>query len=518
MMTYVLGRDRFSPENIVAIARGAARLAMPEGTSERWEKARAFVERRVKDGLPIYGVSTGFGASCENEIPAGLAAELSTNLYRYHGCGQGPLLADLESAAVLVCRLAQLAEGWSGMRPETLAAMVALLDARVLPCIPAWGSVGASGDLTPLSYVAAVLSGEREATFRGEKMTAKAALENANLAPITLAAKESLSIMNGTSVMTALACLGFERARTLTHAHAAVTALVSFAMRGNPSHFDARLFAAKPHAGSVQYASNVRSWLGVSEHPAARAAGVVDGRIQDPYSVRCSPHVVGVLADALTSFEGMLTTEINGAGDNPLIDPDTGDVLHGGNFYGGHVGFICDTLKSLVASAAEVHERQVILLNQPRTSGGLPENLVLASSGSRTAHHGFKAMEILASSLVADALRKTMPASSFSRSTEGHNQDKVPMGAHAARDLGEILDLSESVLVIALLAACQGVDARNAARELPKRLSRVYERVRALVSTNTADRRQDVDLDKAITAYREGTLGLERGTNANEAP
>ncbi len=508
MTTFVLGRDSLSPLAVARVARGEARVVASddEGARNRWAAARAVVDKRVAEGPAIYGVSTGFGASCENAVPAEQAAALAQNLFRYHGCGHGPALSDEESAAVLVCRAAQLANGWSGMRRSTFEALLALLEARVLPRIPAFGSVGASGDLTPLSYVAAVLAGEREATHRGELMSAKDALARAGLVPVALAAKESLSLMNGTSVMTAMACLGFERATRFVQAHAAVTALVTAVTRGNASHFDARIFEAKPHAGSVAYAERVRDWLGVGPRPPARGE---EARIQDPYSLRCAPHVVGVLADGLAALEPMLTTEINGAGDNPLVCAETGEVLHGGNFYGGHVGFVCDTLKSLVASAAEVLERQVVLLNQPRTSGGLPENLVLAGP----AHHGFKAMEILASSLVADALRKTMPASSFSRSTEGHNQDKVPMGAHAARDLRDIIELSEAVLAIALLGACQGVDARGAGAggisDLPAPLAALHARVREIVPANTADRRQDIDLDALLAAYRAGTLGLE---------
>lgn len=265
--------------------------------------------------------------------------------------------------------------------------------------------------------------------------------------------------MNGTSVMTALTALAFERAKTFANAHALITAWNSFVLHGQAAHFDKRIFESKPHSGSVEYAKKVRTFLNVSDTPELHP-----GRIQDPYSIRCTPHVLGVLLEALQFFAPMLEVELNGAGDNPLICPNTGDVLHGGNFYGGHIGFIADTLKSLIASSAETLERQLILLNHRQTNNGLPENLVLAPQNERHAHHGFKALEILASSLIAEALKLSMPASSFSRSTEGHNQDKVPMGSIAARELRTVLHFTDTLCYFPFLPQ------RKPATQEPKRI------------------------------------------------
>jgi histidine ammonia-lyase len=498
-----LGESSFTPRAVSNVAHGRQALLLSSSKAfvSRLLDARAAVDARTKDGPPIYGVTTGFGASCKNTVGAAEAAHLVQNLYRYHGCGVGDSLSPVEGAAVLVCRLVQLAAGWSGIRVETLRALLALLEHGVIPRIPERGSVGASGDLTPMSYVAAVVSGEREAWYQGQILPAKEALSRAGLVPHQLGPKESLSIMNGTSVMTALACLGAVRARALCEATAVVTAFASAVLGTRADHFDERIYLAKPHPGSIHFAARVRSWLGVSPRPALAQNGV-----QAPYSVRCTPQVVGVLLDALGHADQVLATELHGAGDNPLVCADTGEVLHGGNFYGGHVAYVCDSLKVQVASVAEVCERQLVLLTSGRYQG-LPENLVLAKVAPET-HHGFKAMEILSSSLVAEALKNTMPATSFSRSTEAHNQDKVPMGTIASRDLRLNLELGETVLAISLLACAQAADARGGRASLPEPLRTVFGAVRELSPTLEEDRRMDQDIERVLVAYRDGRILL----------
>jgi histidine ammonia-lyase len=236
-------------------------------------------------------------------------------------------------------------------------------------------------------------------------------------------------------------------------------------------------------------------------------AAVAGARVQDRYSIRCAPHVIGVLLDALTMFRPLLETEVNSANDNPIIDAERDEVLHGGNFYGGHVAFAMDGLKAAVASVADLLDRQLALLCNPATSHGLPANLVALAGPSQVAHHGFKAMQITASALTAEALKLTMPASVFSRSTESHNQDKVSMGSIAARDCQRVLELSETVAIIELLALCQAVDLRGP--ETCKRRSRaLHAAVRALAPRNDGDRRQDVDIAAVLAVYRRGELPI----------
>jgi histidine ammonia-lyase len=497
-----LGQEPLRIEHVALAARGALRVRVSRepGFQRRIERGARVIADRLERGVPTYGVNTGFGASVKNAVPAAQAALLARNLPRYHGCGVGPLYSQGESRAIMLVRLASLCAGYSGVRPQVLAQLEALLEAGVVPAIPSRGSVGASGDLTPLSYVAALLTGEREAWLRGQLVPARRALEAVGLEPIELGPKESLAIMNGTSVMAALTCLSFARAEALARDAAALTTMALEAIGGQHAHFDARLFQAKAHPGQARCAAWIRGLLGAAEAPALR-----DGRIQERYSIRCAPHVIGVLVDALDFARGVLETEINGASDNPLIDPDTGDVLHGGNFYGGHVALAADTLKVQVANLADLMERQLVLLNDAAHNGGLPENLVGVRGPELHAHHGFKAMEITASALTAEALKLCMPASVFSRSTENHNQDKVSMGSIAAFDFARVVELVESVAAVHAIACAQAVELRGLERVAPG-VRKLHGVVRARVAATGHDRPMDHDIESLREHLREEGL------------
>ena len=502
MSELAIGARALRIEDVVQVAHGASPVRVSDDPTfvARIQRGAQVIERRVADSVPTYGVNTGFGASFKNTVAMQQALTLAENLPRYHGCGVGPLLSEQESRAVMLVRLATLAAGYSGVRLALLEQLAALLSAGVAPAIPARGSVGASGDLTPLSYVAALLMGERKAWLQGELVEAKQALAHAGLLPLSLQPKESLAIMNGTSVMTALSCLAFARAERIAEGAALQTAAVIEAMGAQRTHFDARLFQAKPHPGQATCARWIREALGVGEIPEKRP-----GRIQERYSLRCSPHVIGVLVDALAFSRPILEVELNGASDNPLIDPDSGDVLHGGNFYGGHVALVADTLKTQVANVADLLDRQLVLLNDPLQNGGLPENLNAVTGDERFAHHGFKAMEITASALTAEALKLSMPASVFSRSTEGHNQDKVSMGSIAAQDFQQIAELTETVLAVHLIASAQAVELRGVTQVAP-RIAELHRRVRERVPPTLRDRPMDGDIIAACTLVREGRV------------
>ncbi|MCZ6782712.1 MAG: aromatic amino acid ammonia-lyase [Proteobacteria bacterium] len=500
----MIGREALTIRDVLALARGDRRAVLDGDPDYRahLDAARRTVEKHLEAGSPIYGVTTGVGASIQNEIPADRRDELPLNLLRFHGTGTGPILGELEAAAIVAVRLVSLARGYSGVRPVLLERLCELLNNRLLPRVPEEGSVGASGDLTPLSYLAALVVGEREASLDGRVMTSAQALAEVGLEPLRLAPKESLSIMNGTSVMTALGCVAVERAQRLTRVAAAVTAMNVDVTRGNPGHFDARIFELKPHPGLQRVAAWIRDDLDVDAGGPGEPA-----RLQDRYSIRCAPHVIGVLADALDFTVRILETELNGVDDNPLIDPERGDILHGGNFYGGHVCFVMDALKTAVANVADLLDRQLSLVCMPETSGGLPENLIAGNGEGRVLHHGFKAMQITASALTAEALKLTMPASVFSRSTESHNQDKVSMGTIAARDCLRILELTETVTAIVLLAACQALDLREGGSQLPTPLA-IRDTVRKTVPMLREDRRQDRDIQRALELIRSGGLPL----------
>lgn len=451
----VIGPGRLRLEELVAYARGTCRLRLDATAQfrQRVVAGEAQLARRLAEGVKIYGVTTGYGDNCEIEVPPQRLEELPLNLTRYHGCGLGAPFRPAAVRAILAARLNSLARGFSAVRWELLAQIAALIEHDLLPRIPEEGSVGASGDLTPLSYVAAVLAGEREVWRRGSWTPAAAALREAGLAPLRLARKEGLAVMNGTAVMTGLACLAWDKAEYLTRLAARITSLASAALKGHRGHFSPALFAVKPHAGQAQAAGWI--WQDLT----GDAAETI--RLQDRYSLRCAPHVIGVLRDALTWMHRDLENELNSANDNPLLDPDTGELLHGGHFYGGHVGFAMDSLKIAVASVADLMDRQLALLVDPRFNSGLPQNLSGAPPAEAGLHHGFKAVQIAVSAWTAEALKLTMPATSFSRSTECHNQDKVSMGTIAARDALRVLELTEQVAAALLLAGRQALALRE---------------------------------------------------------
>jgi histidine ammonia-lyase len=443
---------------VVEVAQRGRAVALSEDPSwrSRIDKSAGYVEDAWRSNRAVYGVTTGFGDSVVRPVSPDLAAELQLHLTRFHGCGMGRHLDAETARAVVAARLVSLGTGYSGVRPVVLQRICDLLNHGITPLIPEEGSVGASGDLTPLSYVAAALFGEREVLYKGDTVPALDALADTALEPIKPSPKEALSIMNGTCAMTGMACLAFSRARYLSRVACRITAMAVEALRANKAHFDERIFAAKPHEGQAQAASQIRSDCGYTRE----YTNGFSGRLQAPYSIRCAPHVIGVLTDALPWIRTSLETELNSANDNPLVDPDTGDFLHGGNFYGGHVAFAMDSMKNAVANVADLLDRQLAVLVDPKTNNGLPPNLSGATEERASVNHGLKAVQIAVSAWTAEALKLTVPASVFSRSTECHNQDKVSMGTISARDCLRVLELSEQVTAASLLAASQGVELR----------------------------------------------------------
>jgi histidine ammonia-lyase len=453
--------SRLTIEDVCALAKRDARaeLSADPAFRARIRKGSDFLERLLREDGVVYGVTTGYGDSCTVVIPPDLVAELPHHLFAYHGVGLGRMLDPAETRAVLAARLQSLGQGVSGVSVELLEQLATFIAHDVLPQIPAEGSVGASGDLTPLSYVAAALCGERNVLFQGRIQPAAEALATLGRAPLRLRPKEGLAIMNGTAVMTALACLAWERADYVARLASRLTACNVLASAGNAHHFDEALFAVKPHAGQQRIAARVRVDLAVdSARPAARN----EQRLQDRYSLRCAPHVIGVLEDALPFFRQLIENELNSANDNPIIDAEREQVLHGGHFYGGHIAFAMDSLKNAVANVADLLDRQLALLVDTRYNHGLPSNLSGATGPRAAINHGLKALQISVSAWTAEALKQTMPASVFSRSTECHNQDKVSMGTIAARDCLRVLELTEQVCAGMLVAARQGVALRCA--------------------------------------------------------
>ncbi|MCX9157656.1 aromatic amino acid ammonia-lyase [Niveibacterium sp. 24ML] len=501
-----VGARRIRTGDVVAASQRRTAVALHDAPDfrARIERGAAFLDRLLAEDGVIYGVTTGYGDSCTVTIPPALVAELPQHLYTYHGCGLGRWLSADETRAVLVARLTSLAQGFSGVSWGLLAQIETLLAQDILPVIPAEGSVGASGDLTPLSYLAAVLCGERQVWVDGLIRDTAEVFAERGITPLRLRPKEGLAIMNGTAVMTGLACLAIERADYLARLATRLTGLACLALDGNAHHFDETLFSVKPHIGQQDVAARLRADLH-SDRPPRN-----EKRLQDRYSIRCAPHVIGVLEDALPFLRNTLENELNSANDNPIIDPDGEQVLHGGHFYGGHVAFAMDSLKNLVANLADLMDRQMALLVDTRFNHGLPSNLSGATGERAAINHGLKALQISLSAWTAEALKLTMPASVFSRSTECHNQDKVSMGTIAARDALRVLELVEQVAAGLLIAVRQGVALRRdlQAIELTDTLTGFLADLDALVPFIAEDRALDVDLRRVLDALRSQRWGL----------
>ena len=474
MQVLVVGETPLSIEDVVAVARQEKSVALP--ASAEWRKliqrGADFLDQLLQDEGVIYGVTTGYGDSCLVEIPAHQVNELPLHLSRFHGCGLGQNLDLITARAVVVTRLCSLARGYSGVSHALLQRLVWMLNENVIPVIPSEGSVGASGDLTPLSYIAGALVGERDVYYQGQIVPISQVYAEKSMQPLVMRPKEGLALMNGTAVMTAIACLNYKKAEQISLASTCITALNVLALEGNPSHFDEVLFAQKPHPGQQNIAAQLRDWLNSevqTEHQSSR--------LQDRYSLRCAPHIIGVFEDSKVWLRQFIENELNSSNDNPLIDPVNLRVLHGGHFYGGHIAQAMDSLKIMIANIADLMDRQLAQLVDYKMNNGLPRNLTGATDDRLPLNHGFKAVQIGVSAWTAEALKQTLSASIFSRSTECHNQDKVSMGTIAARDASRVIVLTEQVIAALCCASVQAIHLKG----LDGKLAEVLAAFRAWV-------------------------------------
>jgi histidine ammonia-lyase len=501
----VVGKDPLEIDAMIRVALHGAEVRLSEDSA--WIAQIAAGERRlaqaVADQTPIYAVTTGFGSNCGTRITAETIAALGAGLLRFHGCGTGPALPVPAVRAAMLCRIQCLGRGYSGVRLVLLRRLVEFLNRGITPVVPAQGSVGASGDLTPMSYVAAALAGEREVFFRGERMPSAKALALVGLSPFEFAVKEPIAMLNGTPIMTGVAILVVDQCRRILAAATRATAMAVHAMAGHEHHLHPALFEAKPFPGQKVVAAQLRALM---RSRGSVAESEVPESLQDPYSLRCAPHVLGVLADALVWVERWVEIEAGSATDNPLFDPESGRPLMGGNFYGGHIAFAMDAVKAAVASVADLCDRQAALLVDPRFNRGLPAHLAAPAKDGLAPRHGFKGMQITMSALTAEALQASMPAASFSRSTESHNQDKVSMGTIAAREALRVCDLVARAIAVHTLAAAQACDLRGGIAARPK-IAAVVQAVRDLSPALEEDRCLDGDIETVAHAVTEGGLG-----------
>jgi len=489
---------------LVAFEDRPVRLSEEARWRAKVEKSRAAAERSLEEGQCVYGVSTGVGSQSKRAVAPPLMEAFATQIIRQHGCGLGETFSVGEARAIVFARLVSLAKGYSAVRPALLEALCGLLRQGVIPVIPQLGSVGASGDLTPLSYVAAVIAGEREAHYEGRVLPAAEALRLAGLEPHRFAPKESLAVMNGTAVMTAVGAVAAVRLERALAACEAATALTAEVMFGRSQAFAPIVHRLKHHPGQIASAEAVRSCLTGSRMIDSEGE---EGRpVQDPYSIRCAPHVIGAARDGLTWVRHVLFRELNSVNDNPIVDPDRGETFFAGNFYGGHVALAMDLVKIASASVADLLDRQFALLLDSRVNSGLPETLV-AYEGC-----GVKALQITSSALTARAVQRSASDAVLSRPTEANNQDKVSMGLNAALNAAEGVTLLQQVLACLLTALSNAAALREEPRFSPAS-RRLLEGVRACSPVLTEDRRLDRDLEeltKRIDAGRFRPAGAGR--------
>ncbi len=490
-------------EDVAAVARRGARAELASEVEARAQSTYDLNQRIIGAGTTVYGVTTGVGDSVGRKVAVAGASELQESLIRLNGCGTGPDLPEDYSRAVTLARANCLARGNSAVRPLIPQMMVELLNLGFAPVIPEQGSIGASGDLVPSSYIGAVLMGEREVTRKGQRMEAAAVWREARREPARLHAKEGLAILNGTCFMTGIAALTLLDAARLADVCDACTAMTCEGLRGITGPFHPFIHSVKPHPGQSRSAERILGFLRGSELVTDYDEAVATGRrVQDNYSLRCAPQCTGALRDTVEWAREWVERELNSANDNPLYDPDEGRVHSGGNFSGFHVALAMDSLKMAVASCADLVDRQFELLVDEKFSAGLPANLSPVSDGTQ---HGFKSPQIALSSLAAEALARCMPMSAFSRSTEAHNQDKVSMGAAAARSARDVVEIAERCCAMHLLGAAQAADLRGA-RELGEGTALIHKRIRAVSPFVDRDRPLQKDILAVTELIRSGEL------------
>ena len=480
-----------------AIYRGAGVRLDPASAPAIAESAAA-VARILAHGEPIYGVNTGFGKLASVRIEACDLAELQRNIVLSHAAGVGEPSPSAIVRLMMALKLASLAQGASGVRPETVALLEALLDRGLTPVIPCQGSVGASGDLAPLAHLAAILIGEGEVFVEERRRSARQALSDAGLSPVELGPKEGLALLNGTQFSTANALAALFEAEVLFQSALVTGAMSTEAAKGSDTPFDHRIHVLRRQPGQIETADSLRALMAGS---AIRASHLKDDeRVQDPYCLRCQPQVMGAALDVLRQAATTLGFEANGVTDNPLIFPETDEALSGGNFHAEPVAFAADMIALAVCEIGSLAERRIAMLVDPALSG-LPAFLTPKPG----LNSGFMIPQVTAAALVSENKQKAYPASVDSIPTSANQEDHVSMAAHGARRLLGMVENAIAVIAIELLAAAQGCDFHGPLTCNPP-LEAARAVLRARVPHLGDDRHFHPDIAQAIDLVRSGAV------------
>jgi histidine ammonia-lyase len=480
-----------------AIYRGAA-VALDPACAPLIARSAATVGAIVAKGDPVYGINTGFGKLASVRIEAAALETLQRNIVLSHAAGVGEPMPLAVARLMMALKLVSLAQGASGVKPATVALLEAFLAKGLTPVVPCQGSVGASGDLAPLAHMTATMIGVGEIVLDGARMGAAEALANAKLAPLTLGAKEGLALLNGTQFSNAYALAALFEAENLFQAALVTGALSTDAARGSDAPFDPRIHRLRRHRGQIETAAALRALMAGSAIRASHLTG--DERVQDPYCLRCQPQVMGAALDVLRQAAETLQTEANGVSDNPLIFPDEGEALSGGNFHAEPVAFAADMIALAVCEIGSLAERRIAMLVDPALSG-MPAFLTPKPG----LNSGFMIPQVTAAALVSENKQRAYPASVDSIPTSANQEDHVSMAAHGARRLLPMVENAVCVIGIELLAAAQGCDF-HAPLASSQPLEDVRARLRAEVPRLDSDRHFAPDMDKAIALVRSGVI------------
>ena len=486
---------------------GGAPARLDDGAHKRIAESAAAVERIIARGEPVYGINTGFGKLASVRIDDADLATLQRNIVLSHAAGVGAPSPAPVVRLMMALKLASLGQGASGVKPATIALLEAMLGKGLVPVIPCQGSVGASGDLAPLSHLAATMIGVGEIVVGGETLPAADALAKAGLEPLELGAKEGLALLNGTQFSCANALAGLFQAEDLFRAALVTGALSTEAAKGSDTPFDPRIHQLRRHAGQIAVAGALRGLMAGSAIRASHA--VDDPRVQDPYCLRCQPQVMGACLDLLRQAAATLATEANGVSDNPLIFADTDEALSGGNFHAEPVAFAADMIAMAICEIGSISERRIAMLVDPALSG-LPAFLTPKPG----LNSGFMIPQVTAAALVSENKQRAYPASVDSIPTSANQEDHVSMAAHGARRLLDMAENLRGVIAIEWLAAAQGCDFHQGLRSSDA-LEAARAMLRAQVPTLADDRHFHPDI--AAAAALVDRLGEGRGLPRIEA-
>jgi phenylalanine ammonia-lyase len=493
---FVLGARLLTIEDVESIARGGGAVEFSDAARARIAQGRRKLEERLAGGDRIYGVNTGVGGNIKFALDAEQTERLQHNLIRQLSCATGaPLPPDVVRAAMLL-RLATFARGTSAVRLELVDALAALLNRGIVPVVPRYGSVGASGDLMPSAYIARALLGMGLVDYQGRRMAAAEALQAAALEPTRFAPKEGLALINGTTSMTAIAALLWLDARRVLDALLGGAALAIEALQAPAEPFDAWVHESKGHPGQIAVADRMRALLGGSGYTQESSS-------QSCYSLRCVPQGLGPAWEALEASRATVEREVNSANDNPLIDPDTGALYRAGNFYGGHIARLLDTWKLDFAIEGTWANALFAVLVDDRFSGGLAANLVPEPG----VNSGFKGMHLSVTSLACAIRQMAGPSSIHSLPTEQYNQDVVSLGMHAAVTAADALECLRNEVAMLLLAGAQAVDLRGGPDRLGEGSRKVYDGVRRAAAFLERDRPMEDEVSALAAEIAAGRLG-----------